>query len=65
LGTGANRLPFIASLMRRVYLSLSELAWSALFVILVIHLVASYLLFMLAGEADLVGNPVDFLYTIW
>ncbi|MFF0922433.1 ion channel [Rhizobium leguminosarum] len=55
-------MPFIASLMRRVYLSLSELAWSALFVILVIHLVASYLLFMLAGEGDLVGNPVDFLY---
>ena len=40
----------------------SELAWSALFVILVIHLVASYLLFLLAGEGDLVGNPVDLLY---
>ncbi|WP_009994740.1 ion channel [Rhizobium sp. Kim5] len=55
-------MPFIASLLRRVYLSLSELAWSALLVILVAHLVASYLLFLLAGEGDLVGNPVDFLY---
>lgn len=55
-------MPFIASLLRRVYLSLGELAWSALLVILVVHLVTSYLLFMLAGEGDLVGNPVDFLY---
>ena len=55
-------MPFIASLLRRVYLSLSELAWSALFILLVIHLAASYLLFMLAGEGDLVGNPIDFLY---
>ncbi|AHG48485.1 transmembrane cation transporter (plasmid) [Rhizobium leguminosarum bv. trifolii CB782] len=55
-------MPFIASLLRRVYLSLSELAWSALFILLVIHLAASYLLFLLAGEGDLVGNPIDFLY---
>lgn len=26
------------------------------------HLIISYLLFTLAGEGDLVGNPVDFLY---
>ncbi|MBX5083475.1 transmembrane cation transporter [Rhizobium lentis] len=55
-------MPFIATLLRRVYLSLSELAWSALLIILLVHLVTSYLLFMLAGEGDLVGNPVDFVY---
>ncbi|NKF32358.1 transmembrane cation transporter, partial [Pseudomonas sp. BGM005] len=51
-------MPFIASFLRRIYLSLGELAWSALFLILVLHLVLSYLLFMLAGEGDLVGRPV-------
>ncbi|MFB2604105.1 ion channel, partial [Rhizobium phaseoli] len=55
-------MPFIASFLRRIYLSLGELAWSALFLILVLHLVLSYLLFMLAGEGDLVGRPVDFVY---
>lgn len=53
---------FIASLLRRVYFSLSELAWSALSLILAVHLVISWLLLLLAGEGDLIGNPIDFLY---
>jgi voltage-gated potassium channel len=59
---GTNRVIFIASLLRRVYLSLGELAWSALSLILAIHVIASWLLMRLAGEGDLTGNPIDFLY---
>lgn len=53
---------FIATFLRRVYLSLGELAWSALLLILAIHIFVSYLLFFVAGESDLVSNPIDFLY---
>lgn len=52
----------VTSLLRRIYLSLNDLAWSALLVLVAAHLVLSYLLLALAGEKDLVGNPADFLY---
>lgn len=53
---------FFASIMRRVYLSLSELAWSALFLIFAGHILVSFILFMLIGETDLVTSPIDFIY---
>lgn len=65
LGTrnqGAERLIFLATFLRRAYLSLCTLSWSALLLLLTIHFVASYLLFVVVGEQDLVSNPIDFLY---
>lgn len=59
---GTNRVILIASLLRRAYLLLGELAWSALSLIFAMHLIASWLLLLLAGEGDLVTNPIDFLY---
>jgi len=50
------------SLLRRLYLSLGELAWSALLIIMAGHLALSFCLFALAGEKDLLGSPADFLY---
>jgi len=50
------------TLARRVYLALSDLRWWALLTIFLVHLVISYALFALAGENDLVSNPVNFLY---
>ncbi|PDT14867.1 transmembrane cation transporter [Rhizobium sp. J15] len=53
---------FLGSILRRVYLSLSELTWSALLSIFAVHLVASYALLAFAGESGLVGNLFDFIY---
>jgi voltage-gated potassium channel len=48
--------------MRRFYLVLSELGWWALLAILAAHLLASYLLFAIGGESDLIGDPIGFFY---
>ncbi|WP_105432383.1 potassium channel family protein [Neorhizobium sp. T6_25] len=53
---------FFASLMRRFYLLLSELGWWALLAILAGHLLASYLLFAMGGESDLIRDPIGFFY---
>jgi voltage-gated potassium channel len=55
-------LIFFASFLRRVYLSLGELAWSALSMILAGHVIVSFVFLMLAREADLVESPINFLY---
>nr|WP_304363696.1 potassium channel family protein [Jiella sp. LLJ827] len=48
--------------MRRLYVALAELTWSAVVAITLLHMAGSWLLLALAGEDGLVGSPVDFVY---
>ncbi|GGA99334.1 potassium channel protein [Brucella endophytica] len=53
---------FFSRLLRRLYLSISELSWSALTTVAAIHVAISYILLAFAGEVDLRGRAITFLY---
>ena len=55
-------MPLLVSFMRRFYVALAELTWSAILVIVLAHMVLSWLVFRLAGEGALAGDAVDFVY---
>ncbi|MBB3952589.1 potassium channel family protein [Aureimonas jatrophae] len=52
----------LLTLLRRSYLAVAELAWSALAVMALAHALVSWMLLALAGEGKLTGDAVDFLY---
>ncbi|MEX6506736.1 ion channel [Jiella sp. M17.18] len=55
-------MPVLASFLRKVYVALAELTWTALLLIAVLHMALSFELFRLSGESGLAGDGVDFLY---
>ena len=55
-------MPVIANYFRRLYVALAELTWTAIALLGLAHVVFSWALFALAGESEIVGDPVDYLY---
>ena len=54
-------MPVFGSLLRRAYIAIAEVTWGALLLFWLGHMLASWLLYALAGEAQLVA-PLSFLY---
>lgn len=51
----------LTAMLRRLYLAASELHWSVLMLIVLSHMIISYMLMSLAGETDLT-QPVAYIY---
>ena len=55
-------VPIFANYLRRLYVALAELTWTAIAILALVHVVLSWALFALAGEDAITGDPVDFVY---
>lgn len=55
-------MPVFSRVLRRAYVALAELTWSAVLLILVAHFLVSWLLLALAGESALTDDAVGFVY---
>lgn len=55
-------MPVFRVFARRAYIAIATVTWGALGLFALAHLVLSWLLLALAGEAALTGEPVTFLY---
>lgn len=55
-------MPSFVSLWQRIYLAIATLSWGVLAACFLGHALASYLLFLAAGEVKLTDSPVTFAY---
>lgn len=55
-------LPLFVRHLRRLYVAVARLTWTAITLLTLAHALLSWALLALAGEAALVADPVDFVY---
>ena len=55
-------MPLFDAVVRRIYVAIATVSWSALCAVVVIHGLVSYILLAICGEADLTGSFVNFIY---
>lgn len=55
-------MPLFDVVVRRIYVAIATVSWSAMFAVACVHGLISYILLVLFGEADLTGSLVNFIY---
>lgn len=55
-------MPLFDVLVRRIYVAIATVSWSALFAVMLVHGLLSYILLAICGEPELIGNLVGFIY---
>ncbi|MEO0729577.1 MAG: potassium channel family protein, partial [Pseudomonadota bacterium] len=55
-------MPIWGRTLRRVYIAVANLTWTTLLIATLAHMSASYVLFAIAGENDLVGDLITYAY---
>lgn len=55
-------LPILNAILRRIYVAIATLSWSALFAVACVHSLLSYVLLALSGEGELTDHLITYIY---
>jgi voltage-gated potassium channel len=55
-------VPLFSAIVRRVYVAIATLSWSAVFAVACLHGLVSYILLAIAGENGLTGDLITYIY---